>query len=98
MNTDEVKHLANLARIELTDKELTDFTKEMSDILSYVSKVQALVSDQGEESEPALGARFNVFRKDEVTNEADKYTEVLLAEMPQKQGRYLEVKKILDNK
>lgn len=94
MKKDDVKHLATLSRVELTDAELESFTKEMSDILSYVGKVQALVADN-KDTEPVVGARYNVFRKDVVTNEADSHTEALLAEMPAKQGRYLEVKKIL---
>jgi Asp-tRNA(Asn)/Glu-tRNA(Gln) amidotransferase C subunit len=42
-----------------------------------------------------VGARFNVFRADEVTNQPDQYTEALLAEMPQTSGRLMKVKKIL---
>ncbi|MEZ4195378.1 MAG: Asp-tRNA(Asn)/Glu-tRNA(Gln) amidotransferase subunit GatC [Candidatus Paceibacterota bacterium] len=95
MNKDDVQHLANLSRIELSDRELESFTKEISDILSYVGKVQALVADEVD-TEPVLGARYNIFRKDVVTNDPDSHTEALLAEMPAKQGRYLEVKKILN--
>lgn len=95
MKKDDVQHLATLARIELSEQELASFTKEMSDILAYVGKVQELVADEVD-SEPALGDRYNVFRKDVVTNEPDSHTEAILAEMPAKQGRYMEVKKILN--
>jgi len=94
MNTSDVQHLANLARIELSERELVSFTKEMSDILAYIGKVQSLVADE-KDDQPDLGVRYNVFRKDVVTNEPDSYTESILAEMPAKQGRFLEVKKIL---
>lgn len=95
MKKDDVQHLANLARIELSEVELESFTKEMSDILSYVGKVKELVADEVD-FEPVLGARYNIFRKDEVTNVPDSHTEALMAEMPAKQGRFMEVKKILN--
>jgi aspartyl-tRNA(Asn)/glutamyl-tRNA(Gln) amidotransferase subunit C len=39
---DEVLHVARLARLELTDDEVTKFQAELSDILEAVSKVAAL--------------------------------------------------------
>jgi aspartyl-tRNA(Asn)/glutamyl-tRNA(Gln) amidotransferase subunit C len=94
MTTDEVKHLAKLARIELTPEEVAAFTLEMSAILAYVGKVQELVGDEVD-AVPTVGDRYNIFRQDVVTNAADAYTGDILAEMPETQGRYLAVKKIL---
>ncbi len=95
MNKEEVEHLAKLARIELTPKEVGIFTKEMSAILSYVSEVKDIAGEVTS-GEPMPGARFNVFRKDEVTNQGDEYTQALLGEMPTTQGRFMVVKKILN--
>ena len=39
---DEVLHVARLARLELTDDEVTKFQAELSDILEAVSKVAEL--------------------------------------------------------
>ena len=96
MKRDDIKHLGTLSRIELTETEIDDFTKEISAILDYVSVVQDIVAEDEGETMPDLGARYNVFREDVVTNQPDSYTEEILAEMPRKQGRYLEVKKILN--
>lgn len=95
MTKEEIQHLAKLARIELTNAEIEKFTTEMSAILEYVSAVTDIVGDDALTA-PQVGAKYNVFRKDEVTNEADEYTAALLAEMPQTQGRYMVVKKILN--
>lgn len=95
MTREEITHLATLARIELTEDEITRFTKELSAILSYVGTVQQLVDEAGEAAPPAVGVRHNVFRSDLVTNEPDSFTNDLLAEMPQTEGRYMVVKKIL---
>jgi aspartyl-tRNA(Asn)/glutamyl-tRNA(Gln) amidotransferase subunit C len=39
---DEVLHVARLARLELTDDEVTKFQEQLSDILEAVSKVSEL--------------------------------------------------------
>lgn len=95
MTREEIIHLAALARIELTEAEIEKFTKELSAILSYVGSVKTLAEGAGEVG-VQLGARYNVLRKDVVTNESDQYTKDLLAEMPKTDGRYMVVKKILD--
>lgn len=94
MKQEDVKNLAALARIELAPEEVESFTNEMSSILEYVSAVQDMAG-QGD-SEPKVGARYNVFRSDVVTNEPGQYTDALLAEMPKTDGGYMVVKKILN--
>ena len=97
MDEATIKHLAALARIELTEEELVSYQTEMSAILQYVSAVSSIVGDDVV-AEPEVGARYNVFRRDEVTNESEQFTADMLAAMPQTNGRYLTVKKILENK
>ena len=95
MKQEDVKHLAALARIELSPTEVESFTTEMSAILDYVSAVQGMAGDTS--AEPQVGVRHNVFRADVVTNEPNVYTEALLGEMPKTEGRFMVVKKILTN-
>lgn len=95
MNKEEVKHLAVLARIELTDSEIDSFASEMSSVLDYVSQIQDIVGS-GDEDVKSVGARYNVFRADEITNQPDQYTDSLLAAMPKTEGRFMVVKKILN--
>jgi aspartyl-tRNA(Asn)/glutamyl-tRNA(Gln) amidotransferase subunit C len=95
MTKEEVQHLAKLARIELSEAEIETFTTEMSAILEYVSEVKDIVA-AGDQKEPVVGLRHNIFRKDEVLNEPDQYTKDILAEMPKTEGRFMVVKKILN--
>lgn len=95
MNREEITHLATLARIRLGEAELVNLEKELSSIVEYVSVVSEIAADDAEAA-PKVGARFNIFRKDEVTNQGDQYTKDILAEMPKTEGRYLAVKKILE--
>lgn len=94
METTDVRHLARLARIAITEAEATQFTSEIEAILQYVSDVQAVAGTEA--VEPTVGPVHNVLRADEVTNEPDQYTEVLLAAMPETDGRFMKVKKILN--
>lgn len=94
MKREDVAHLAHLARLELSEAELEKLPDELSSIVSYVGVITDIAGDASDTA-PQLGARHNIFRADEVTNEADEYTADLLAEMPSTEGRLMKVKKIL---
>ncbi len=94
MKREDIEHLATLARIKLTEAESEVLKDELSSIVSYVSTLTAIAGDEAE-SAPLPGARYNIFKSDEVTNQPDEYTEALLEEMPETDGRYLVVKKII---
>lgn len=95
MTREEILHLASLARIKLTDEELQGLETDLPKILDYVSVVSDIVGTDVDLS-PEIGARYNVFREDEITNEPAEYTEALLGEMPETDGQFLKVKKILN--
>ena len=97
MKPDEITNLATLARIRLTEAEIDSYGKELSQIVDYVSAVTKIASDEADAS-PVVGARYNVLRADEITNEVDQFTESVLREMPNTAGRSMAVKKILKNK
>lgn len=96
MQRTDIEHLASLARIKLTAEEAAQLEGELSSIMSYVGTVGAILGNDAT-AEPTVGPVHNVFRADEVTNQPDQYTEDILAEMPETHGRYLAVKKILNN-
>ena len=94
MKRADVEHLARLARIRLTESEMEELPAQLSSIVSYVGVVSDIAADDID-AKPQVGAVYNVFRQDEVTNEPDQYTKDILAEMPHTEGRYMKVKKIL---
>lgn len=93
METDDIKHLAALSRIRITDSEAEGLKTDIDSVLAYVSTVSDIAS--ADDLTKKVGARFNVFRKDEIINEPGAYTETLLQEAPAKERNYLKVKKIL---
>ena len=96
ISKDEVKHIAKLARLALTEKEVEKFQKEFSSILNYVEELKEVnVSDIAATSHPFEAK--NVVRRDEMrlsgasADEAEK----LLDLAPEKEKDYLKVKSIL---
>ncbi len=88
---EEIKNLANLARIGISDEEAEQITKDVDSILGYVGEVQKVSAEETREI-PKLR---NVMRDDIATNKSDKYKEKLLNNAPAREGDYLKVKKIL---
>ena len=74
---------------------MTNLETELSSIVDYVGVVSDIASDEAG-TEPKVGVVHNVFRKDEITNEPNQYTEDIIKEMPKSDGRFLSVKKILN--
>lgn len=93
MEKKDILHLANLARIRISDEEAQVLQKDIESVLAYVSAVNDITADVSLTKK--VGARYNIFREDEVTNAADEYTDALLKEAPATSGRHLTVKKIL---
>ena len=61
----DVEHVAQLARLALTDAELTSLTSELGAILDYAAEVSALDTDGVEPTAHPLPL-VNVFRADVV--------------------------------
>ncbi len=93
INREDIKKLADLARINIEDSELDTLVKDMDSILGFVGQVSSVVG--GNETGIELGQVYNVFREDENPNNSGEYTKELLTEAPQTQRGFIKVKKIL---
>ena len=51
VSSDDVRHIARLARLDVTDEEVERFRHELSTILGYVEQLEAL--EAGRAAEPA---------------------------------------------
>ena len=68
---DEVAHLANLARIDLSDAELDHLAPQLSVILESVASISGVAGDDVPPTSHALPLT-NVFRDDVVTPRPDR--------------------------
>ncbi|UOQ48965.1 Asp-tRNA(Asn)/Glu-tRNA(Gln) amidotransferase subunit GatC [Gracilibacillus caseinilyticus] len=64
ISKEQVKHVANLARLALTDEEVETFTKQLGDIINYAELINELDTDNVEPTTHVLDLK-NVMRKDE---------------------------------
>lgn len=94
ISIDEVKKLAELSRIELSEEELEKMRGEIDSILEYVEAIREVPLPEGVSPSPHL-ALENVMREDGEAHEPGAYTEKLLSQAPQRDGKFLKVKKIL---
>ncbi len=92
LSEEEVKKVAEMARIELTDSEVAKFQKDLSSVLDYVDVLQEVNTD-GLEIVSSVTGLENVTRPD-VAKLID-YQEEIMANAPQTKDRYYKVKSIL---
>ncbi len=85
-----VKHLAWLTRIELTDKEAKEVSKQLSRILAYFSKIDE-VDTSGVEPLYHPLEMWNVARSDE---SEPFLADDILKIVPSKKGRYVKAPRI----
>ena len=92
----EVKHLAKLARIGLTEREVEKMQKEIASILDYFEKLKEIDITGIEPTSHAVVLK-NVMRGDEKRKTTDQEEKTkLLSAAPETKDNYLKVKAILD--
>ena len=90
----EVKHIAELARLGLSDKEQEKLRNEIGSILEMVDKLkQADVSNVEISSYSDLTQ--NTMRQDQVKKQEQETVDALVSALPDKQGRHAKVKSVL---
>ena len=90
----DIKNLATLARLEVSDKELAKLEKEIPDILKFVETIQA-VSGTDTAPSPTL---INVMRADDNPHEGGIYTEALMKAAPGRVGNRIAVKQVISRR
>ncbi|MBI5456842.1 aspartyl/glutamyl-tRNA amidotransferase subunit C [Candidatus Kaiserbacteria bacterium] len=90
----DVRALANLARLEVSDEELARLEKEIPAILGFVETIQAVSGAAGEVAPEVR----NVMREDVNPHESGIHTEELLSAAPSRKGDLVAVKQVLSRK
>lgn len=94
MNSDDIRKLAALARLELTDEEVDQQGTDMDAILGYIAQLDTVDVTDLEPTSQVTGL-MNVLRKDEAIvrseEEALARRDELLATAPDAQDGYVRV-------
>ncbi|MBI2053892.1 MAG: Asp-tRNA(Asn)/Glu-tRNA(Gln) amidotransferase subunit GatC [Candidatus Staskawiczbacteria bacterium] len=91
ISKDEVKHIAKLARIELTEQEIEKMQKDLSSVLDYFDLLKKAGKPGKEE---AISKKVeNATRKDEACHSG--LADELVSASPDRKDDYIKVKAIL---
>ncbi|KKR02618.1 MAG: Aspartyl/glutamyl-tRNA(Asn/Gln) amidotransferase subunit C [Candidatus Yanofskybacteria bacterium GW2011_GWA1_39_13] len=96
----EVKHIAELARIKISEKEEQSLKKDLSSILEYINKLNE-VDTTGVEPLYQTTGLVDSFRSDESRGEFkmdENLNEKLIGQAPHKDDRFIKVKSVLAHK
>jgi aspartyl-tRNA(Asn)/glutamyl-tRNA(Gln) amidotransferase subunit C len=89
----QVRHIALLSRLELSDKEVSEFSGQLSAILEYVEQLNQLDTEGVEPTAHPLPLR-NVFREDEPNEPLS--IDAAMANAPQRTGSFFKTPKVID--
>jgi aspartyl-tRNA(Asn)/glutamyl-tRNA(Gln) amidotransferase subunit C len=93
IGTAEVKRLAALARIELSDEEVTKLAVELGQIVDLVTRLQGVDVSKIDPTNQVTGLS-DVWREDEVVPSRVS-TDELLKNAPMQQDGYIKVRRVL---
>lgn len=89
----EIVHIAKLAMLNLTEKEIENYTKDMQEILAYAEMINQLDTSNIDET-IEMAQYKNRFRKDEVVEFGDR--EGLLQNAPSQAEGMFRIPKVIN--
>lgn len=93
LSLSEVKSIAKLARLEVNDTEAEAIARDLSNILTYVKKLDELDTSEVSPLSHVHGAKHK-FREDIVEDFQDK--SAILENIPERSGNFIKVPLIID--
>jgi aspartyl-tRNA(Asn)/glutamyl-tRNA(Gln) amidotransferase subunit C len=93
ISLEQVRHVAMLARLELSRAEEESLQSDLSAILRYVEKLNQLNTDEVEAT-AQVGEPGTLMRDDQITNQPA--AEQMLANAPARCGNFFKVPKIIE--
>ncbi len=93
ITTDQVKHVANLARLAITEEEAKDFKNQLDAIISFAEELNELDTDHVEPTSHVLDMK-NVLREDKAIEGLPQ--EEVLKNAPEHRDGYVKVPSIIE--
>ena len=95
LSKEEIQHIANLARLELSEEEIKIYGEQLSHILSYIDQLKE-VDTAGVEPTAQVTGMKNVLRSDEIVKWDKKQVEQALKQASELKDEMVKVKRILN--
>ena len=94
LTKEQIKHIANLARLELTEAEIKTYDEQLSNILNYIDQLKEVKTEGVDPTAQVTGLK-NVFREDRVKDWNEEEREAAFEQAPEKENDEYKVKRIL---
>jgi aspartyl-tRNA(Asn)/glutamyl-tRNA(Gln) amidotransferase subunit C len=94
LSRSDIEHLAQLARLNLSEEEMERYAEQLTQVVSYVEQLGAVATD-GVSAERGVSGRENVLREDVVSAVPSFDREQALGAFPRRSGDFLEVRAVL---
>lgn len=95
INIEQIKHIAKLARLDLSKKEIETYQGQLDDILEYINLLNEVDVSDIEPTAQVTGLD-NILREDKSEDWEEKEREAALKEAPENEERFIRVKRVLD--
>lgn len=97
LKKEEILHIAKLAKLNLTDTEIENFTPQLSSIIDYFSELSEVDTKNLEPTSQTTGLE-NVYRNDEISSDESLTQEEALSGKDKVHNGYFKVKAILEGR
>ena len=91
---EEIQHIADLARLDLSEAEFEKYGSQLSGVLDYIDQLQEVDTDDLEPTAQVTGLE-NVYRSDEIKVWADDERLAALGLAPEFEDGQIKVKRVL---
>lgn len=95
ITTDDIKKLASLSRINISDEETVKFASEIDGILGYVEQIKEVSDTSANADTKTKPSHRNALREDIDDRNINADPSLLVKMAPESQDGYVKVKKIL---
>ncbi len=95
LKKEEIKHIADLARLELNEAELEKYGSQLSDVLSYIDQLKEVDVTDTEPTAQVTGLK-NVLREDVVEDWDEQEKQAALNEASELEDNQYKVKRVLE--
>jgi aspartyl-tRNA(Asn)/glutamyl-tRNA(Gln) amidotransferase subunit C len=95
LSKEEIKHIADLARLELTVEEKEKYGSQLSKVLDFIEQLKEVDTTDCEPTAQVTGLE-NIFRMDEKENWNEREKEEALKQAPELENGQVKVKRVLE--
>lgn len=94
LTKEEVQEVVDLVRIGLTEEEIVERQKDMSNVLDYFDKLSELDTDKVEEIGHITGMN-DVYRSDQIEEATEEEKKGMMENVKEEQNGYIKVQSVL---